>query len=88
MKLTPEETKQIREEFDKCVPNNGEDIFTETVSDWWLSRINTLLEEKGKGLVEKIIEGTTYDHSKCPLPQSCTGYMNGVEDSINIIKNQ
>jgi len=109
MQLTPEETKQLREEYEQEMIKSkswsgglfgsfdeigDETEFTvdeDAILEFFISRINTLLEEKEKGLVEKIEE------EKFIVTESSgeyTGWIHnrsmnkGMEKAINIIKNQ
>ena len=55
-------------------------------------RLNEIVDravaERDKEIVEMIREVTTYDHTKCPVPQTCIGYQNCVSDIENgVISN-
>ena len=91
MQLTPEETTQLRIEYKQQI-QKAMDLPKGSFEDWFISRINTLLEEREKGLVEKV------ENCKKPvdllLNYSIVGdvekraFNRGMDVAINIIKNQ
>jgi hypothetical protein len=57
MQLTPQETKQLREDWYKALQEsqNPDLSFSNgMIFDWFTDRFNTLLEEKQRGLIEEI----------------------------------
>lgn len=57
--------------------------------DWALNKILSLIdktvqmtEERVVGLIRK---ATTYDHSKCPIKETCIGYQSCVSDIENSV---
>lgn len=57
----------------------------------FISQVETQAYKQGQAdayreSLKCIQETTDYDHEKCPLPQSCIGYMNATEDIYKAIE--
>lgn len=51
-------------------------------------QIEIAVEERDKEIVEMIEKETDFDHTKCPIKESCIGYQSAVSDILNLIQNK
>ena len=55
----------------------------ENIFNFIQSTINQALQQERERIVEMIRSVTDYDHSKCPIKETCIGYQNCVSDIEN-----
>jgi len=87
MSLSQKQREELREEF-KNKYHLGSDSMTEEVTDYWLSKIDSLLQEREKEIemIESKKVHYSFEHDSDTLIARSQGYNEGIDRVLKILK--
>lgn len=88
-------TRELKQQAEKLIMEKSKYLNTPEVEDYFIRSLEVMIiidslidktvqmtEERVVGLIRK---ATTYDHSKCPIKETCIGYQSCVSDIENSV---